>query len=268
MHGGTSRVGVESTAFRNGRRAFRDRLPTRYLAAFEEAARDPNLISIRRQMALCDARQVELLSRFEESGATWAEVRDALFGVQNGTTDIATVIALVDRGEADRAAWDELTSLFETRRKLSSTEQRRIESMQAYMTAEEIGVAAGYCAAVLKEFIRDPADLRAAGQRMSEFFSVWRDTSNTTSPRSPRSPEGGRPSAGVRSRSSNLVRSENRCPEGNLKTLSGGVFDRGEHVASPEHKLDVTVTVTETETVVDAEVVSGNGHCPESDTDS
>lgn len=180
-HGGRTPRGVESPKFKSGKGS--RFVPDRFLDAFTSSISDPEYLSLRRQMALTDAREVELLERFEsgESGEQWANVAEALTNYEQAVTRddprasefLSALKSAVASGIADEHTWRELAELFETRRKLADTERKRIESAQAYMTAEEIGVVGGYFAALLKKYVA-PERLAEAGEEMAQFFSAWR----------------------------------------------------------------------------------------------
>ena len=71
MHGGRSLRGPAHPAFRSGR--YSKVLPSRLLAQYRAAEKDPELTSLRGELALVDARLADLLTRVDsgESGAIW-----------------------------------------------------------------------------------------------------------------------------------------------------------------------------------------------------
>src|SRR5690606_13833216 len=77
MHGGGSeQYGVANPAFRTGKYA---KLPARLPESFQAAAADPDLLGLREDIAVNDARIAELAERLYsgESGALWRELRTA-----------------------------------------------------------------------------------------------------------------------------------------------------------------------------------------------
>lgn len=188
FHGGKSLRGIASPSFKTGR--YSEHLPTRYLKSFDNAMKDPALTSVREELALCDARQAELLARLStgESGHLWHLANRALgslrSAIASGNADaqgaaINSLISLVERGSRDEQQWAEVREVSELRRRLAETERRRIESIQAYMTMDEIGAAAAFLAGVLKRSITDESKLKSAAEDISRFFSAWKDEHGT-----------------------------------------------------------------------------------------
>jgi hypothetical protein len=81
---------------------------------------------------------------------------------------------LIRKGAADDRRWSELRENAEYRRRLADTERKRIEAMEAYMTVEELGIAAAFLGGIMKRYIPDTKLLRKAADELSRFFSAWR----------------------------------------------------------------------------------------------
>jgi len=155
-------------------------LPTRYLRAFDEIQADPEYVSLRKQIGVIYARESELLERIGDHAPKWEEAR-ALLDEIAGSSDadsaeaaLDALVALVDRGCKQAATFSELYGVLEVHRRLADTERRRIESANAYMTADELAIAAGFFANILRRYVRDPGDLRAAAAEMGAFFDSAR----------------------------------------------------------------------------------------------
>jgi hypothetical protein len=149
MHGGLTPKGVEHGAFRHGRHttAIPDRMQKRY----EQGLHDPDLLVLRDEIRLVDARISDLLARVDsgESGATWIDLQqsvDAFMqtqgredepGKQEARQHLAHIIALVRRGHSDSAAWAEVMALTERRRKLVESERKRMVQMAQMISLSE-----------------------------------------------------------------------------------------------------------------------------------
>src|SRR6187399_1656871 len=74
LHGGKSLGGVASPSFTTGK--YSKYLPTRMLDRYHEAAEDHELIALREDVALLDARIADMLQRVDtgESGEIWASL--------------------------------------------------------------------------------------------------------------------------------------------------------------------------------------------------
>jgi hypothetical protein len=143
-HGGKSLAGIASPTFKHGRhsRYIPARLQDRYAASIA----DPELLALREDIALLDARLSELLERVDtgESGVRWAMLAKAWsdyktsdHGTLDGIKARNTVDAIIEQAMTDYAAWGEIQVIVEQRRKLSESEQKRLVSMQQLITAEQ-----------------------------------------------------------------------------------------------------------------------------------
>src|SRR3954465_9212974 len=74
MHGGKSLAGPASPSFTTGRHS--KYLPRRLLARYQEMAHDAELLALRDEIALIDARIADVLGRVEsgESSRIWREL--------------------------------------------------------------------------------------------------------------------------------------------------------------------------------------------------
>jgi hypothetical protein len=90
-HGGKSLVGPAVNTYRHGRHS--KFLPVRMAAKYQEAQGDPDLLSLRSEIALVDARLADLLSRVDtgESGSLWLALRRAYraFKVSQQASNVA-----------------------------------------------------------------------------------------------------------------------------------------------------------------------------------
>jgi hypothetical protein len=138
FHGGATPRGVASANFKHGR--YSKAIPDRLVGMYEKALSDEDLIALRDEIALIDARLSELL----------ATVDDAVSG----------------------SSWSDIDKLIERRRKLCDSERRRILDLQLVLTAEqatalmaaivqvirdrtkEFGVPKEYTAAIIEDFRR------------------------------------------------------------------------------------------------------------------
>jgi hypothetical protein len=144
MHGGKTPRGRASANYKHG--GYSKALPERLAARYEAAAGDPELLAMRGDIALTVARLYDLLKRVDtgESGSAWREAGDGLtqFLESNGDAakaaeGLARLKSAIGRGRADYAAWDEVKSTLETRRKLIESERKRLVDMQQIITAEQ-----------------------------------------------------------------------------------------------------------------------------------
>lgn len=112
-HGGKTPRGAASPHFKTGR--YSRSLPGHLLAVYEQALRDPRLLSLRDEIALTDAMICELLSQIDN--------------------DISE--------SAERRIFRQMRRLIDQRRRLVETEVRHIVLAREVVTAEEMRAAAG-----------------------------------------------------------------------------------------------------------------------------
>ena len=120
MHGGKSRIGMASGTYKHGR--YSRCLPVQLQARYTQARTNKDLLSVRDEIAVCEARLADLFTRVEtgESGATWQALRTMLdaFRVAMQAGDVpamrrhfATMRDLVTRGSDDAQAWWDIQHL-------------------------------------------------------------------------------------------------------------------------------------------------------------
>ncbi len=177
-HGGKSHRGVSSKTYKTGK--YSRVLTARMLATYEQAANDPDLLSLRHDIALLESRLIELLSRMNhaDSNALWArarELRDRLELAQQQSdleaiAKISTQLAeFVDQGVADYSGWNEALTLLESRRRLVDSERKRLVDMQQMISTEQaMQLVTGLLAAVK----RHVTDVRVLANVQQEFIRL------------------------------------------------------------------------------------------------
>jgi hypothetical protein len=104
MHNGGARSGIASATYKHGR--YSKVAPARYLAQIERSLADPELLSVKPDLALLDSRCAELIELLNSD--------DALTNLE---------------------LWSDIREWMDARRKLSETEQKRQLAMQTIITA-------------------------------------------------------------------------------------------------------------------------------------
>jgi hypothetical protein len=144
LHGGKSLVGSACPHFRSGR--YSAYVPERLRARYEQAEDDAELLSLKSEVALVDARLADLLVRVDtgESGQLWAELHRAYRAFTRArqagdeeTTALARVERLIERAGQDHQAWAEIGELIEQRRRLTESEAKRLITLQQMLTSAE-----------------------------------------------------------------------------------------------------------------------------------
>jgi len=164
MHGGATPRGLAHPSTTHG--AYSRALPPRILADFEAARTDPELLELRNQIGLVDARILDVLRRVDtgESGARWRELNAAWRAYRDAVkakdpdamaTALGAVGQAIDAGEGDWRAWREVGSLVEQRRRLVETERRRLVDLRQLVTSEQLLLVSHALLKVVLEHVRD-----------------------------------------------------------------------------------------------------------------
>lgn len=171
IHGGKSLVGAASPAFRTGR--YSKHLPARLMARYQEAQSDPQLLALRDEVALVDARLADLLGRVDtgESARRWQEAQEAFEELRRaqrkGKDGAKEFIAALDdleqalRSGNDYGLWAEIASVVDLRKRLVESERKRLVEMQQMITAERAMVLLSRVVDIIRTHVTDRDTLAA-----------------------------------------------------------------------------------------------------------
>jgi hypothetical protein len=170
VHGGKTLVGTACPNFRLGR--YSKYVPERLREQYEAAEDDAELLSLRSELALTDARLIDLLARVNtgERGQLWADLRRAhreFTGAKRGQdvarmqTALARMEELIDSAADDHQAWAAIGELIEQRRKLAESEAKRMASLHQMMTKEEALLMAHQVIDIMTRHVTDKKVLSA-----------------------------------------------------------------------------------------------------------
>jgi len=154
-------------------------IPTRLLNKYKEAVEDTELLALRQDIALVDARLSDLLERVDtgEAGHLWRAAQQALFDFKAATAAkrqleqqkaFMHLEQTLNLGAADAAAWAEVGILLEQRRKLVESEHKRLVAMEQMISSEQAMALVARLVGIVNDRITDnrvraaiAADLRA-----------------------------------------------------------------------------------------------------------
>jgi len=187
IHGGKSLAGPLSATYIHGR--YSKYLPHGLAAKYEEAITDPDLLNLSGEIALVDARAMELLSAVNsgDAPALWGKLQKAsgeLTAAQQTGDAFKLAIALNDmldlihRGSAEAARWQEIYNLFERRRKLVDSERRRREAMQNSVNAEGMMLLIAAIADLVNQNVTDPKARTAISGGLANLISARTSTTH------------------------------------------------------------------------------------------
>lgn len=188
VHGGKSLRGADQPMFSHGR--YSKYLPTRLLGQYQAARNDPDLLAMRDEVALIDARLVDVLARIQtgESPAAWlllgsvvtllqeavrsAEDADDVGEALERVGDLSGQIdALVRRALSEESAWEHARSLVNQRMKLVESERKRMVDLQQMMTSEQALLLAGALVDTVRRHVADRRVLAAISADVDRILS-------------------------------------------------------------------------------------------------
>jgi hypothetical protein len=176
--GGSTPSGVASPHFKHG--AYSRLLPVDLRNAYQRAAADPDLLSLRNEVALLQVRLEGLVGRLAtgEHGSLWASAREALcrFRESQAAGDQAGAAAALDdlghtleQGVGVETTWEEITCAIEKKGKVASREWKRMVDLRSVATAEQVVTMFGALAASVRKHCDAEG---AAGQRILRNFAA------------------------------------------------------------------------------------------------
>jgi hypothetical protein len=167
LHGGKSLAGNASATFKTGR--YSKHLPEHLRARYQTALGDADLLVMRDEVSLTDARLTDLITRLndQDNAARWYSVRAAFREytqalAHDGEEDAADPAMLLTRlegaifaGSDDDRVWDGIADVIEQRRKLVESERKRLVDLQQMLTAEQAMVLLSQVADTVRRHVTD-----------------------------------------------------------------------------------------------------------------
>jgi hypothetical protein len=133
-------------------------------------ANDTELLSLNSELRLVDVRLSELTNRVDtgESGELWTSMKltyaklVAAFREKDAdaiSNNLRELNTLINHGEGDYKAWEQIADLVEQRRKLTESEQKRIISAGHMLRMDEAQRLMGALTASVRKHVNDTATL-------------------------------------------------------------------------------------------------------------
>jgi hypothetical protein len=180
LHGGKSLAGIASPCFKHGRRSkYLKHLPKELRAHHTEARADPQLLSLREDIALLAARIIVLLRSLSavKAPSRWRVVKtlDALVEAV-GTRDPAQIDAALaahaklvrtgaEAADAQEKVWREIRKVIQTKARACAVEWKRMALLREFLTREEALTFVAAFLGAAREVVTDPATLRQLQER-------------------------------------------------------------------------------------------------------
>lgn len=198
IHGGKNPSGVAHPNFKNGR--FSEYMPANMLDAYNRGLEDPELLALRSEIALLDARHAQVIARAEkgESADFWADLQRTwgqfMAAVRVGDTKVQNELLpvlnsiITTKAYAERA-WEHSERLSLARAKLSTAEQNRLATAQQMISVDRVMIMMAAAVLALKEVVYEHADpttakriIDAAALKHQRLISVGGDRSRDAGP--------------------------------------------------------------------------------------
>ena len=181
LHGGKTPVGAALPQFKHGR--YSRYLPARLADRYLEAESDPELLSLRSELALVQARLAELLGKVDtgEAGALWLAARKAFadLKIANAAGDTKKASEAfrdldyyLEKGAADHLIWMEIGTQLEGLRRLSESESKRLVAMQQMITAEQAMILLSAVVDVVRQNVSDRGVLAAISAGIGRLMAA------------------------------------------------------------------------------------------------
>ncbi len=161
-HGGKSApAGPAHHSYVHGHRSkVRDALPKRLQAGFDASVSDPELLSVRTEMGVLDARTIELYGRLSTDLVSIEPLLDELFSMlsaggmsENEAKKVEEIRHALALPTEDRAIWAEIQETMAARRKMTDTERRLLEMKQAVVDVGELRTIVAFILQSVKEHV-------------------------------------------------------------------------------------------------------------------
>lgn len=183
FHGVGRPTGPAAANFKHGRHS--KHLPRVLGSAFREAAVDPDLLSLRGEVALCEAGIVQLLERFSsgEGGELWRMVREAWAGLvaARDAGDGAALAAgmgeverLIRSGSDAEVVWKDLYQAIDAKAKVSAREWKRQADLKRVMKGEQADGLIAALAHSVRQHVRDPEALAVISADLRRLMAAGR----------------------------------------------------------------------------------------------
>ena len=150
-------------------------VPERLTERYVKAVKDPRLIELRDDLALMETRLAELLRHVDAlaTGDLWTAVGKKYREVQaaKNAADLRAVLTelgdLIERGRDEHAAWGEIRSTIDQRRRLAESERQRLMEAQQMVTVEQMMSMLALVQDIVMRYVQD----RGIRQSIATEFS-------------------------------------------------------------------------------------------------
>ncbi len=171
MHGGRQPMGVASATFKTGK--FSASLPERLAYNYEQALTNPDLVSLRDELAFIDMHYVELVTRMRDGGdslKTWKLLRETSTRyrqtkkIEAKAEYLEMMLDLIDKGGGQAAIWGDIYAAMSLRKRLVDTEFRRTVQYGHMINVEQLMALMGRLVSTIKTYVDKDQLARLTGE--------------------------------------------------------------------------------------------------------
>lgn len=181
QHGGATPVGPALPQYKDGRHS--KYLPGRLAESYRAAVNDAELLALRDDIALIDARLVELIGKIDtgESGEAWRTARDEhralttnlqLGLVPEANRNLEQLGRIIRQGMGDYMAWREIGEMLDRRERLVRSERQKMVQLQQMITSGQALVLMTRIVQLVKDNVSDPDALTAISDGIRRLATV------------------------------------------------------------------------------------------------
>lgn len=199
FHGGKSLRGPAHPRYKDGTNSqLALAIPKHMRETFLAIGRRDDLVHLRGEISLLEAREVQLLQNLQGGGSAdfWKKIRKlrayhddlqteleslragpgkwSQEDIDKAQTEIdavtAEILGMIDMGAHDADVWREILEAVEMRRRLSDTERRRLEMLQAFLTPEQALAFASHLVSIVRDVVDDRRQLSAIVARVQQLL--------------------------------------------------------------------------------------------------
>jgi hypothetical protein len=179
LHGGASLCGTDHPGYKHGR--YSRVLPRGLRGAYERAASDAELLSLKDDIALIEARQCQLLRRLGDNPPPpYAEMLKVLDTLERSDDPAEREAGLAELREmlvsgresarVEESVWSELSALIDQKTRTAKAEWRRTAELGGVVTVEQAMVFVKSLLAAARECVTDQGTLRRLNARVLDLL--------------------------------------------------------------------------------------------------
>jgi len=159
-------------------------MPNRYFKAVKAYLADPDLMSLKEEVAIVSARTEELLARLStgEHGEVWRAARGAferlMEAARQGDVEaqqesLRALDESILRGEEDEKIWKEIRDVMRDKANLVDVHRKQEQAHRAYVTIDQVTLLVTAMAEIARDHIEDRRSLSSFIRQLYGMVGLW-----------------------------------------------------------------------------------------------